>query len=404
MSRYIVGKFVLLGLLGCIVGCESSGARAVATLDASEARAGTHVADAGVATEAGPSIADASTSLLDASRTDAEADVRTSRPVIAWEDGPILPRDFHLGSAGLVETGGRKFVFIWGGDGTLRVDVRAVYRAEVQVGGNLSPWTEVGRAPDAVGASATGVIGNTLIFTGGSDYVEGAIVSDRTYLADVAPDGTLGSWRTGRPLPAPNHLACAAVVGRTFHVIGGSRQRQFERYGSDTSTDTYSATLLDDGTFGDWIVGQLPFPLQEGACAAASDAVYVVGGTNGMGPLRSVLKAPATAGGLGSWSVIGRYSDSISTSTAFVAADRLWVVGGEIAYTSSGEVTSVPFEVDGTVVTWEFESDFLLEGKEGHSLVIAGFDVYVLGGGEIETLVNVRENCIGTKHGVITIP
>ena len=144
----------------------------------------------------------------------------------------------------------------------------------VPVGATL-PWQPsppeiqlpAGRA-DGVAA----VVGQTYLYAGGTD---GKAAVPDVYFAKAVGDGNLDGWKAAPPLPEARSAAAAAVIGTTMYVIGG--------YGPDGKpTDTtYSITVANDGSLGDWAtvdVAKLPVPLAGLSAAAVSDGIVVMGG------------------------------------------------------------------------------------------------------------------------------
>ena len=106
--------------------------------------------------------------------------------------------------------------------------------------------------------------------------------SPDVYFAKAVGDGNLDGWKAAPPLPEARSAAAAAVIGTTMYVIGG--------YGPDGKpTDTtYSITVANDGSLGDWAtvdVAKLPVPLAGLSAAAVSDGIVVMGGTDGTAPI-----------------------------------------------------------------------------------------------------------------------
>ena len=117
----------------------------------------------------------------------------------------------------------------------------------------------------------------------------------------IRPDGNIDAWSQGAALPAPRAQAAAVFFSGTAYVIGG--------LGADGQpTDTVFAGTPDvaTGKITTWTEStdlKLPAPRAGASVAVASDGIFLVGGTDGKGPVNTVWKSAlnATTGKLQAW-------------------------------------------------------------------------------------------------------
>ncbi|KAI2635780.1 galactose oxidase [Hypomontagnella submonticulosa] len=85
-------------------------------------------------------------------------------------------------------------------------------------------WTALPPMPEGQGrgASAVGILGNTVYLAGGMTRLELGITGVQASVDIVtAYDTVAGTWNTLPRIPAPRDHVGGAVIGRTFYVVGG---------------------------------------------------------------------------------------------------------------------------------------------------------------------------------------
>ncbi len=176
---------------------------------------------------------------------------------------------------------------------------------------------------------AAGIIGQTILFAGGSNGT--AAVAD-TYVTHLNQGDNLNAWAAAPALPEARADAAGVVLGNSLYVIGG--------YGPDgqpTST-VYSLTVANDGSLGDWVTEDalaLPEPRAGAAAVAVSDGIVLMGGTataDAAGATRSVWKVQQDATGkLGTWAEqTPLYEENVDGFAAHLG-DVIFLVGGRKA-------------------------------------------------------------------------
>jgi len=113
-----------------------------------------------------------------------------------------------------------------------------LYYAKLNADGSPGTWTQITLpSPSSQGQ---------LLFYGGRAYLILGIdncdscVSDKVFIADVASNGSLGTWRAARALPEVARTASAQVVDGHIVVIPGG-------------TSVYQSPIQSDGSLGVWV-------------------------------------------------------------------------------------------------------------------------------------------------------
>ncbi|MEZ4340243.1 MAG: hypothetical protein R3B82_26775 [Sandaracinaceae bacterium] len=156
------------------------------------------------------------------------------------------------------------------------------------------------------------------ILPGGS--VDGTS-SDETWLAPIAPDGTLGPVVRGPPRPDVfSHAGRLVRMGDRLYEIGGDSRSKAQYY----LERVFSAPIGADGVIGEWSVeASLLTGRQDPAVVVLGDALLVLGGTNaGKGSTAQTAELSWVEGGsLRPWARLWR-DLTPCTRTARRRADR----------------------------------------------------------------------------------
>lgn len=192
----------------------------------------------------------------------------------AWQATSDLPSAlYHISVA---VSGDR--IYVTGGWG-IQGPSNSVYAADIQSDGSLSPWKSLLTLPESVYTHAA-VEDGTLYVLGGvnKDYV----VHNSVYYANILDDGSLDSWRVGTSLPVAVSGHTAAILDGRIYVMGGEDA-------SGATDAVYTAPIMSDKNIGDWAAhASLPTPLRMHDSAATSDAIFIVGGSDGSAIQRAV--------------------------------------------------------------------------------------------------------------------
>ena len=261
-------------------------------------------------------------------------------------------------------------VYLLGGDvnGTYS---SAVFTAPINTDGTLGEWTTSNSLPANVSLSQAIVTKDRVYLLGG---VTNGAYSATVYTAPINPDGTLGVWTTGSPLPTAVSYSQAIVTKNKVYLLGGYSN------GSYYST-VYTAPISADGTLGEWTTGtSLPVAVASSQSVVTKDRVYLLGGYTSSGFTSTVYTAPISADGtLGAWTTGTPLPIDLYDSQAIVIEGRVYLLGGHIDGSRSSAVFTAPINPDGTLGAWTTSTS--LPATVVYSQAVATKNrVYLLGG------------------------
>jgi hypothetical protein len=194
----------------------------------------------------------------------------------AWQTATPMPNPLFFFSA--VVWNGR--IYVAGGCNGATF-YNAVWSAQVQTNGSLSPWVTQPSLPVPTNSYSSGIYTHASV-ANGFLYVLGGADLDATefvkavYYSKINADGTLAGWNQTTPLPQPlSNLGAVAAGGRVFAMDGFN--------GSLFVNVFYSAVVAGDGSLGTWSSGPLPrgsIPMYQFGMAASDSYIFVAGGTD----------------------------------------------------------------------------------------------------------------------------
>ena len=242
-------------------------------------------------------------------------------PTLEWRNGPTLPapRDHHVTFIAA------DFLYVAGGN-TYANLLSDVWRARLLDDGALGDWESATPLPGPRGGHSVAVTDRSVVVIAGQ-------LPDRSntpsvLVASIGPDGRLGAWQPGVPLPAGRFHHSSAVHNGWIYVTGGLEPRT-------SVANVHGAKLGPAGEPLAWVdLTPLPTPRSHHASFVYDGALYVVAGLNGNPAgdhvqLRDILRAPILPDGtLGAWSEAGQLDSAYATHAAFVRDSWLYVVGG----------------------------------------------------------------------------
>ena len=219
--------------------------------------------------------------------------------------------------------------------------------------------------------------------TGGAGYLNNIY-----YCATMNADGTLGAWQAASPMPEFLGLgmhAAAAYNGRLY-VLGGTNLL-------GPRNVVYFSGVNTDGTLTGW-QPTTPMPQKVGAHSAAvyGGRIYVTGGlARSIGATAITYSAPINADGtVGAWRDETPLPSTLFGHKSFARADRLFVLGGSAApylYGDAGvpadaissQVYAAAINADGTLGAWQAQEPLPAQ-MDFFALVDTEKSVYLLGG------------------------
>jgi len=197
---------------------------------------------------------------------------------------------------------------------------------------DLSPGELALPAPRTDGAVVQS--GTSLLFVGGSD---GKSAVDTTFVAKTSGTGNFDKWDPNGPkLPAPRSDAGVIYSGGKVYVVGG-----LDANGKATDTVFVLTPDSTTGALGKWQTSddakldlKLPEPRAGASLVAGTDGLFLIGGTNGTGPVDTILKSTfdKKTGAPGKWAPqAGKLYTAVTDATAAVNGSYVWVYGGTTA-------------------------------------------------------------------------
>ena len=166
---------------------------------------------------------------------------------------------------------------------------------------SLESWKSARPLPEPRTYASAAVWNNTIYILGGYNITNNSTGAGSDYAtvfaARILPDGSLATWETQTPLPAPIYYHGSAANGYLY-LVGGAVNN-----GSQAVSNVYYAKINLNGTLSGWH-STTPLPQPECFhCAVASGGhVFSIGGYNGINVTSAYYYAPVRQdGSLGSW-------------------------------------------------------------------------------------------------------
>jgi hypothetical protein len=292
-----------------------------------------------------------------------------SSDITGWVTNTPLP--FEIQGAQVIVTKNR--VYLIGGRVTTTHSApsTAVYMAPINSDGGLGTWAMAAPIPAAIYLSHIIVIKNRVYLLGGIINYDPA---GSVYSAPINPDGTLGVWTIGAPLPLFVDQSQAVVTNTRIYLLGG-------RVNGGPSSTVYTAPINTDGTLGAWSTGTaLPAVTHAAQIAVVKDRVHLLGGIVNNVASSSVHTSIVNADGtLGSWTVSPSLPAAVSHSHTFVTRNRVYLLGGGLGPAVTNLVYTAPVNADGSLGAWSAGTALPGGCSNGH-LIVTENKIHLLGG------------------------
>ena len=211
---------------------------------------------------------------------------------------------------------------------------------------------------------------NGEIFVVGGENAQG-----QTMAAVDAYDLRFNAWRRQTPLPEPLANLAAAALGGRIYVAGGSANSAGVEGEIAISDRVYAL----DPTEGSWqAVGTLPNPLAGAALVAGDDALYVLGGWDGVTMHDEVWRTQPEldASTPLRWELVTRLNTPAAFFGAVTANNKLYVIGGYDGQRALAEAAAL----DLATGKWQ-RLPAMSTPRSGLTAVYDGMAVFALGGG-----------------------
>jgi len=311
----------------------------------------------------------------------------------------VTARDSHAATV----VGGHLYVVGGVGSGG---SLNSVEAAMINADGSLGPFEVVADVTLATARQAhtTVVIGNRLYAVGGFGSASLGSVEQAT----ISPDGKLGTFATvaGVALTTARQGHTSAVIGNYVYVFGG--------FGGSALNSVERATINADGSLE-------PFVTVSGVSLATAryghtstvvgNKLYVIGGTGSSGVLGDVEQATINAdGSIGPFeAAAGVALSTARTGHSTVALGMaLYIVGGVGASGSLANVEQMTINGDGSLEMVAAAAGVILTtARHGHSAVVVGNYIYLLGGtgsGLLSSVERATINDSGELEPLTTAP
>ncbi|MBC8489424.1 MAG: right-handed parallel beta-helix repeat-containing protein, partial [Bacteroidetes bacterium] len=214
-----------------------------------------------------------------------------------------------------------------------------------------------------------------------ADFYKGAyndllVGSDNVYLPYQATD--VNNWLTTTVLPQTleGHKA-ATWNNRYVYVVGGYNDVTY-------SSSVYRATLTTGGISSWTTVNSLPVGLRDHAVVIGTNTIYVLGGRDDTNIYDEIYAATINSdGSLGTWDLLSvTLPETLWGHTAAYCGGYIYVVGGSNVMSSTYALPGVYYsEVQADNSLTSFATNVaMVEGRNGHSMVVHGTTFYILGG------------------------
>jgi len=234
----------------------------------------------------------------------------------------------------------------------------------------IGAWVANTPLPVTIYISQTIVTNNRVYLLGGWN----GVYLRKVFTAPINPDGTLGAWVAGALLPINLFYSQAIVINNKVYLLGGLNN-------GIASAIVYTATINPDGTLGAWVTGvPLPVTIYTAQTIVTNNRVYLLGGVNNGAYSSKVYTAPINANGtLGTWVNSTPLPGAVAYSQAIVTNNRIYLLGGYVNGVASSIVYTAPINPDGTLGAWVTGAPLPVTIYAAQ-IIVTNNRVYLLGG------------------------
>jgi len=238
-----------------------------------------------------------------------------------WTMGPPLIEDRGFTEA-VVKNG---YIYVVGGGNGLNGQhlLTTVERAKINPDGSLGAWRqENNRTVLPRRCTKLSLIGDYLYSFGGY----GGTLLDSVEYAKIEADGSVGEWRmASETMTLPRYVNSVKAVGKFAFVLGGHDQQK-----GVGIVDVEWASPQSNGDIHSWQKTSSLKTGRYGTASAKNDkTIYILGGLTGLEYLGSIEKSQALPeGGLTAWQETTAMSVPRATFSAFINNDYIYVLGG----------------------------------------------------------------------------
>ncbi len=326
---------------------------------------------------------------------------------VTWTAGPDLPSALSGVAVASAQVSGVGYVYAVGGAAAGGAPVKTVSYAAVDATGTIGTWTATTDLPVALEftTAVAATPSNSAVISTGFLYVLGGATSAAgvpvatVYRAPLNTNGSLGSWTTITPLPAPLRSVGALVLFGSMYVVGGATT------GNVPVATVYRAPVQVAGTINSWLPQTgLPAPRARFGFASSGLYLYVFGGDSASRTPNDSVPSTAqvatifynrvnlvTADVTTSWTTATTALPvARSAHTAVLRAGNVLLTGGVYsgATTNTSEATYAQVNADGTVGSFTTAAPATsINSLCGCSLFNQGGTGYLAGNGTFHVLI-----------------
>lgn len=208
-----------------------------------------------------------------------------------------------------------------GYNGGFRTDVRYI---PINADGSLGDsWLDATSLPTGLEKPSVAAYNGYLYVVGGASSTASA--TSTALYAQIAADGSLGSWQTTTSYPHNIKSASSFIGDGYLYLLGGTD-------GTNYQNDVQAALIKSDGTLGPWNSStSFNMPRTDQVAEVYNGYVYVFGGKNQAGTtLNDVQYAPVNANGsVGSWETAPSFATARKNAMSAVSNGYLYIIDGQ---------------------------------------------------------------------------
>ena len=263
-------------------------------------------------------------------------------------------------------------------------------------------WETFGQLPTSLESHQMVALGDFVYILGGWNEPGG--VHPEVYFTPLTPEQALNDWQeTSAPLPIRLQHHAVLVYNDGLYVLGGDNGFW---EGSDVSDRIFRAVPDAQGDITEWIdVGQLPAPLTIHAVTTVADQVYIMGGSNTFRPGTRVVDTVFTAtilpdGTFGEFQSLDSFPTPIGWMTATTVDRQIFAISGKVEFRPTRLTENVwVAEVDDNNQIASFEPRSTVIARQRHATVLIDQTLVVIAGGGTDGVIATVEAATVDENG-----
>lgn len=285
-----------------------------------------------------------------------------------WSTGPALPQSQK--AAFVTNFNG----YLYSVGGAISTPVNEVYFAKINDDGSNATWAATTSLPLSLSPNYV-TSHNGFVYAVGGQDTNGQ--NANVYYAKINANGSLGSWSTTTPMPAPTASADGVIANGYMYVVGGTS--------GSYQDQVYYTKVNPDGTVGAWkTTSPILSPRNSVAVTFANGYMYAMGGWNGSAVRSDAMFAKQRAdGSLTSWQATTSMPRPNRTHRAVFANGYVYSVAGTNVNGAAGAVATADYarvQSDGSLSSWQTTTNLFPEVRSNPGVTYANGYMYVVAG------------------------